>query len=84
MEINNSFDLGDKVFVITRDKNKKWFVPKASYKIILINIQMFGHLNPPPMTQIFYKVPNEIAKRHFIQKQEYFETMKVQLLIVMY
>lgn len=63
MEINNNFDLGDKVFVITRDKNKMWFVPKASYKIILINIQVFGHLNPPPKTQILYKVPNEYSKK---------------------
>lgn len=63
MEINNNFDLGDKVFVITRDKNKRWFVPKASYRIILINIQVFGHLNPPPITQIFYKIPNEYSKK---------------------
>lgn len=40
MEINNIHNLGDKVFVITRDKNKRWFVPKASYKIILISIQV--------------------------------------------
>lgn len=63
MKINNIFDLGDKVYVITRNKNKRWFVPKASYKIILINVQVFGHLNPPPMTQIFYKVPNEYSKK---------------------
>lgn len=61
MEINNSFNLGDKVFVITREKNKRWFVPKASYKIILIDIQVFGLL--PPAIHIFYKVPNEYSKK---------------------
>lgn len=61
--VNNIHNLGDKVFVITRNKNKRWFVPKASYKIISINIQVFGHLNPPQITQIFYKVPNEYSKK---------------------
>lgn len=50
--VNNRYNLGDKVFVITRDKNKKWFVLEAPDKMILINIQLFGHLNPPPTTQI--------------------------------
>ncbi len=61
--INSRFDLGDKVFVITRGKNKKWFVPKTPYKIILINVQLFGHLNPPLATLIFYKIPNEYSKK---------------------
>lgn len=58
--INNRFDLGDKVFVITRDKNKKWFVPKSSYKIILICIQLFRHSST---TQIFYKILNGYSKK---------------------
>lgn len=63
LTVNNVFDLGDRVFVITRSKSGKWFVPSSPHKIILIDIKKFGHMASVPTTQIFYKIPNEYSKK---------------------
>lgn len=60
--VNNRFNLGDKVYVITRHKHGKWFVPSDTFTIDLIKILTFGHLAPKQATQISYKIPNPYSK----------------------
>lgn len=62
MLIENQFNLGEKVYVVTRQKGRNWFVPESTFTIILIEISTFGHLSSKPKVQIFYKVPNPYSK----------------------
>lgn len=62
INVNNRYDLGDKVYVVTRHKHGEWFVPSNTFTIDLIKILTFGHLAPKPAVQISYKIPNPYSK----------------------
>ena len=62
MNIDNKFNLGDQVYVVTKYRLGYWFVPASTFIIDLIKILTFGHLAPKPAVQISYKIPNPYSK----------------------
>lgn len=62
INVDNRYDLGDKVYIITRYKKGEWFVPNSIFTIDLIKVLTFGHLAPKPAIQISYKIPNPYSK----------------------
>lgn len=62
LNIDNKFNLGDKVYVVTKYRLGYWFVPNSTFTINLIKIITFGHLAPKPAVQISYKIPNPYSK----------------------